>query len=308
MIKVFIDGKSGTTGLRIYDRLNLRSDVTVITLSEEVRHDPEARREAIKSADAAFFCLPDDAARESAGLAGDSDTVILDTSTAHRTAPGWCYGFPELSPEFEEKIKTSKRIAVPGCHASGFIALVYPLIQSGVLPHTARLTCHSVTGYSGGGKKMIADYESEERDPLLFAPRQYALTQEHKHLKEMKALTGLAEAPIFCPIVADFYSGMVVTVPLFAGELAGGMADIREIYKKCYDTPIVRYKEAPDEAGFLSAAGLSGRDGMEISVLGNEERILLVARYDNLGKGASGAAVECLNLVMDCDRTTGLVL
>ena len=236
------------------------------------------------------------------------DTVVIDTSTAHRTAPDFAYGFPELSPEFEEKIKTSKRIAVPGCHASGFIALVYPLIQSGVLPHTARLTCHSVTGYSGGGKKMIADYESEERDPLLFAPRQYALTQEHKHLKEMKALTGLAEAPIFCPIVADFYSGMVVTVPLFAGELAGGMADIREIYKKCYDTPIVRYKEAPDEAGFLSAAGLSGRDGMEISVLGNEERILLVARYDNLGKGASGAAVECLNLVMDCDRTTGLVL
>ena len=236
------------------------------------------------------------------------DTVVIDTSTAHRTAPDFAYGFPELSPEFEEKIKTSKRIAVPGCHASGFIALVYPLIQSGVLPHTARLTCHSVTGYSGGGKKMIADYESEERDPLLFAPRQYALTQEHKHLKEMKALTGLAEAPIFCPIVADFYSGMVVTVPLFAGELAGGMADIREIYKKCYDTPIVRYKEAPDEAGFLSAAGLSGRDGMEISVLGNEERILLVARYDNLGKGASGAAVECMNLVTGAEKTLGLEL
>ena len=308
MKHVFIDGSAGTTGLRIRERLAERTDIGLITLPEASRKDENARREALSSADVAFLCLPDDAAREAVGMVQNPDTVVIDTSTAHRTAPDFAYGFPELSPEFEEKIKTSKRIAVPGCHASGFIALVYPLIQSGVLPHTARLTCHSVTGYSGGGKKMIADYESEERDPLLFAPRQYALTQEHKHLKEMKALTGLAEAPIFCPSVADFYSGMVVTVPLFAGELAGGMADIREIYKKCYDTPIVRYKEAPDEAGFLSAAGLSGRDGMEISVLGNEERILLVARYDNLGKGASGAAVECLNLVMDCDRTTGLVL
>lgn len=308
MKKIFIDGSAGTTGLRIFERLSSRTDITLLTLPEEERKDPASRARALNTADIAILCLPDVAAREAVSLIENPDTVVLDTSTAHRTAPGWVYGFPELSPAQAEAIRTAKRIAVPGCHASGFIALTAPLRAAGILPGGTLLSCFSLTGYSGGGKKMIADYESEERDPLLFAPRQYALTQEHKHLKEMKALTGLAEAPIFCPIVADFYSGMVVTVPLFAGELAGGMADIREIYKKCYDTPIVRYKEAPDEAGFLSAAGLSGRDGMEISVLGNEERILLVARYDNLGKGASGAAVECLNLVMDCDRTTGLVL
>jgi N-acetyl-gamma-glutamyl-phosphate reductase len=308
MKHVFIDGSAGTTGLRIRERLAERTDIELIALPEAFRKDENARREALSSADIAFLCLPDDAARDAVGMIQNPDTVVIDTSTAHRTAPDFAYGFPELSPEFEEKIKKSKRIAVPGCHASGFIALVYPLIKSGILPKTARLTCHSVTGYSGGGKKMIADYESEKRSPLLSAPRQYALTQEHKHLKEMKALTGLLEAPIFCPIVADFYSGMVVTVPLFAGDLAGGMADIKEIYRKSYNTAIVRYKESPDEAGFLSAAGLSGRDSMEISVLGNEERILLVARYDNLGKGASGAAVECLNLVMNCDKTAGLVL
>lgn len=305
---VFIDGSAGTTGLRIHERLAGRPDITLITLPEALRKDENARREALNSADIAFLCLPDDAAREAVGMIQNSDTVVIDTSTAHRTAPDFAYGFPELSPEFEEKIKKSKRIAVPGCHASGFIALVYPLIKSGILSSAAHLTCHSVTGYSGGGKKMIADYESEKRSPLLSAPRQYALTQEHKHLKEMTAITGLDTTPIFCPIVADFYSGMVVTVPLFARDISGSTADIKEIYKKSYDTPVVRYFEAPNEAGFLSAAGLSGRDSMEISVLGNEERILLVARYDNLGKGASGAAVECLNLVMDCDKTAGLVL
>lgn len=307
MKQVFIDGSAGTTGLQIRERLAQREDISLITLSEERRKDENARRDALSAADVAFLCLPDDAAREAVGMI-EGDTVVIDTSTAHRTAPDFAYGFPELSPEFEEKIKKSNRIAVPGCHASGFIALVRPLVQNGIVPRTAHLTCHSVTGYSGGGKKMIAEYESADRSALLAAPRQYALTQEHKHLKEMKAFSGLGEAPVFCPIVSDFYSGMVVTVPLFAGDITGSAADIKEIYQETYNTPIVRYMPSPDEAGFLSAAGLSGSDRMEVSVLGNEERLLLVARYDNLGKGASGAAVECLNLIMGCDKTAGLVL
>jgi N-acetyl-gamma-glutamyl-phosphate reductase len=235
------------------------------------------------------------------------NTVIIDTSTAHRTNPTFAYGFPELSPAFEEKIRTSKRIAVPGCHASGFIALVHPLISAGILPENARLTCHSITGYSGGGKKMIEEYESEGRNPLLSAPRQYGLTQEHKHLKEMKAITGLDASPIFCPIVSDFYSGMVVTVPLFKEDVNGAsMADIANIYKNLYTGPIVTFTENMDENGFISGAGLSGKDSMQVSVLGNDDRMILVARYDNLGKGASGAAVECLNIVLGCEKTLGL--
>ena len=308
MIKVFIDGKSGTTGLRIYDRLNLRSDVTVITLSEEVRHDPEARREAIKSADAAFFCLPDDAARESAGLAGDSDTVILDTSTAHRTAPGWCYGFPELSPEREAEVRASKRIAVPGCHASGFCALVAPLTQTGIIKKDAHLSAFSLTGYSGGGKKMIAEYESADRGGLLSFPRQYALTQKHKHLPEMMEVCSLENAPAFIPVVADFYSGMEVTVPVFASELNGSIENIKEVYRSLYSGGIVKYADASDEGGFLSAGAFEGSDAMEISVFGNDERILLCARYDNLGKGASGAAIECMNLALGLEASKGLSL
>ncbi len=307
MKRVFIDGKAGTTGLRIYERLGGRTDMEMITIPEAYRKDENARREALNSADVAFLCLPDAAAREAVAMVGNPDTVIIDTSTAHRTDPSFAYGFPELSPSFEEKIKNSKRIAVPGCHASGFIALVYPLIANGVLSPSARLTCHSVTGYSGGGKKMIGEYESEERDPLLCAPRQYGLTQEHKHLKEMKAVTGLSCAPIFCPIVSDFYSGMVVTVPLFREDI-GGLSPkaLAEIYRDLYRGPIVSYADSPSEEGFLSAAGLAGKDGMQISVLGNDERILLIAKYDNLGKGASGAAVENLNIVLGLEKTLGL--
>ena len=308
MKKIFIDGRAGTTGLRIEERLAGRSDIELITLPEELRKDEGARRDALNRADVAFLCLPDDAARESVAMVENSDTVIIDTSTAHRTSPEFAYGFPELSPTFEEKIKNSHRIAVPGCHASGFIALVYPLIQNGFLSPAEHLTCHSVTGYSGGGKKMIADYESEGRDVLLSAPRQYGLTQEHKHLKEMKAITGLASAPIFCPIVSDFYSGMAVTVPLFADQLSCDVDTVRALYRETYHSPIVSYTETPTEDGFLSAAALSGRDSMRVSVLGNGERILLVAVYDNLGKGASGAAVENLNLVLGCDKTLGLAL
>ena len=308
MKTVFIDGSAGTTGLRIYERLSARQDLQLMTLPDEVRKDPEARKQALNSCDVAFLCLPDAAAMEAVSLIENENVTVLDTSTAHRTNPDWAYGFPELGADFAEKILNSKRIAVPGCHASGFISLVAPLVKAGILSCDARLTCHSITGYSGGGKKMIAQYEEEGRDVLLGAPRQYGLTQNHKHLKEMKAIGGLNNAPIFCPIVSDFYSGMVVTVPLFREDLAEGktVADIQAVYAAQYTGPMVTYRPQMDEEGFLSGAGLSGKDTMEITVCGNEDRILLIARYDNLGKGASGAAVQCLNLVLGVDPTTGL--
>ncbi len=308
MKKVFIDGSAGTTGLRIYERLEKRADIELIKLSEENRKDAQARKQALNSADVAFLCLPDDAAREAVSMVENPSVTVIDASTAHRTLPEWAYGFPELSGAFEDKILSSKRIAVPGCHASGFIALVYPLIEKGLLDKETLLTCHSITGYSGGGKKMIAEYESEERNILLGAPRQYALTQQHKHLKEMKGMCGLENAPAFSPIVSDFYSGMVVTVPLFAKQLNGTVADIKNLYAEKYNSAIVQYKESADENGFLSGATLSGKDSMQITVAGNDERILLLAAYDNLGKGASGAAIECMNLVIGEERTKGLIL
>ena len=308
MKKIFIDGKAGTTGLRIFERLGGRDDIQLITLSEDQRKDTEARRGALNSADIAFLCLPDAAAIEAVSLIENPDTVVIDTSTAHRTSPDWTYGFPELSEERAQQIALSKRIAVPGCHASGFIALVYPLVEAGILSPDTALACHSLTGYSGGGKSMIADYNSEARSPLLDAPRQYGLTQQHKHLKEMKAVCGIDQAPLFCPIVADFYSGMEVTVPLYASSLKNGttIADIAEIYRKKYNGPIVSFDEAMAADGFISAAALSGKDSMKVGVMGNDERLMLVALYDNLGKGASGAAVQCLNMVMGNDPTFGL--
>ncbi len=307
MKRVFIDGSAGTTGLRIYERLRERDDISLLLLSEDRRKDPAARKEMLNEADVAFLCLPDDASREAVAMLENPDTVVLDTSTAHRTADGWCYGFPELSAKMEKNVRTAKRIAVPGCHASGFIALVYPLIEAGVLPKDALLCAHSLTGYSGGGKKMIAEYEGDGRDALLDAPRQYALGQTHKHLKEMVYVTGLKTAPVFSPIVCDFYSGMAVTVPLFASQLKGaGIADVRRIYAEKYRSPIVSYAEGVDEGGFLSAIKLSLLDRMEISVSGNDERILLLSRYDNLGKGASGAALECMNLVLGLPKEYGL--
>lgn len=308
MKKVFIDGSAGTTGLRIAERLVSRKDIEIIKLPEELRKDQAARKQALNSADIAFLCLPDEAARESVALVENPNTVIIDASTAHRTLPNWAYGFPELSALHEEKIRSSKRIAVPGCHASGFIALVYPLIEAGLLEKDTLLTCHSITGYSGGGKKMIADYESEERDALLGAPRQYGLTQQHKHLKEMKAISGLDEAPIFTPIVADFYSGMTVTVPLFKSQIKGGAEDVKRLYAEKYTGEIVQYVESEDDGGFLSGLKESKKDGMKITVAGNEERILLIAAYDNLGKGASGAAVECMNIALGIEKTKGLEL
>ena len=310
MKKIFIDGSAGTTGLRIRERLGAREDIELLTLPEELRKDAAARKEMLNSADAVFLCLPDDAAREAVGMIENPNVVVLDTSTAHRTLEGWCYGFPELSMEREAQVKTAKRIAVPGCHASGFIALVYPLIKAGILPADAKLSCTSLTGYSGGGKKMIAEYEADEIDELLGAPRQYGLGQAHKHLPEMQAVTGLANAPLFLPIVADFYSGMEVTVPLFSSQLCEGktVEDIKAAYAAQYQTPLLRYVSEADEGGFLSAAALSHKDSMQVSVHGNGERILLVARYDNLGKGASGAAIECLNLVLGSDPYLGLEL
>lgn len=305
--KVFIDGKAGTTGLRIYERLEKFQGIELISLSEEKRKDKESRKEALNSADIAFLCLPDDAARESVSLIENENTVVIDTSTAHRTLEEWAYGFPELSASHKEKIKNSKRIAVPGCHASGFISLVYPLVEAGALDGTENLSCFSLTGYSGGGKKMIAEYEEEPYE-LLGAPRQYGLTQNHKHLKEMVRISGLKNAPAFCPIVSDFYSGMEVTVPVFKSDLKNGfdIEKIKEIYKNKYNGPLVKFEDNLNEEGFISAGLLSGKDSMIISVFGNEDRILLTARYDNLGKGASGAAVECLNIVLGNDDTNGL--
>ena len=307
-MKVFVDGSAGTTGLRIIERLSARKDVDLIALTDEDRKKPEKRKEAIFESDVTFLCLPDDAARESVSLAKGSNAVIIDASTAHRVDPDFAYGFAELSLAHRNRIVSAKRISVPGCHASGFIALVEPLTAAGILTKDACLTCHSITGYSGGGKKMIAQYE--EGEPLLKAPRQYALGQTHKHLKEMKVRSGLDTEPIFCPIVSDFYSGMVVSVPVFKSQLAAGkgMTDIKEAYKALYTGPMVKYTENMDEDGFISGCALSGRDIMEIAVFGNEDRILLVARFDNLGKGASGAAIQCMNLAMGAAETESLVL
>ncbi len=310
MFKLFIDGREGTTGLRITERLLGRSDISLLTLPEELRKDSAARAEMLNAADVAILCLPDAAAVEAVGMVSNPHTRIIDASTAHRTAQGWTYGFPEISEELRAALPSAMRVAVPGCHASGFIALVRPLIDAGIVPKDALVACHSLTGYSGGGKKMIAAYGDAARDPLYDAPRQYGISQGHKHLPEMKALTGLLTAPVFSPIVSDFYSGMEVTVPLHRAQLnpGFGIEEIKGVYAALYTGEIVRYAEGTDEGGFLSAGRFSGLDSMEISVFGCDDRILLTARYDNLGKGASGAAVECLNVLLGVDAKTGLVL
>ena len=306
MIKVFIDGSAGTTGLRIYERIEALDGIKIIKLSEEKRKDPLYRKEAINESDFSFLCLPDDAAREAVASVENPNTAIIDTSTAHRVSSGWAYGFPELSAEHYAAIASSKRVAVPGCHACGFIALIYPLVKAGVIKKDAHLTAFSLTGYSGGGKKMIADYENEDRPSLFGAPRQYGIGQTHKHLPEMTKITGLENAPAFCPVVADFYSGMEVTVPLFASDICGTAEDIKEIYKNTYKSGLVSYCDG-DENGFLSASALSDRDDMQVGVYGNGERILLVSRFDNLGKGASGAALECLNIMRGANPKEGLI-
>jgi N-acetyl-gamma-glutamyl-phosphate reductase len=302
--KIFIDGSAGTTGLRIRERLQGRADLELLTLAEELRKDPSARRDMLNSADVAFLCLPDAAAKEAVTFVENDATVVIDTSTAHRTSPDWAYGFPELEG-YRQRIASSKRIANPGCHASGFIALIEPLIRKGLLTKDVKLAATSLTGFSGGGKKMIADYA--ELDELKKGARQYALSQSHKHLPEISAVCGLETAPAFMPIVAPHYSGMEVSIPVFAADLNGSAEDIKALYKSYYGQGLVKYVENADEEGFLSSSKLSGRDDLEVSVYGNDERILLVARFDNLGKGASGAAIENMNIVIGVNETTGLV-
>ena len=304
MTKVFIDGSAGTTGLRIHERLADRPELEILSLPSELRKDKAAREEILNAADVAFLCLPDAAAIEAADLV-HGDTAVIDTSTAHRTEPDWDYGFPDLHG-LREKIAVSHRIGNPGCHASGFISLVEPLVHEGLVSPDTAFTCFSVTGYSGGGKSMIADYEAEGRDAALDSPRQYALGQSHKHLKEMVKISGLTTAPFFCPIVADYYSGMAVTVPLFRKDLKGTVEDIKQLYQTCYHSAIVHYEEYTE--GLIAGNALSGRDDMAITVAGNDERILLISTFDNLGKGASGAAIQNMNILLGLDETTGLAV
>ena len=310
--KIFIDGSEGTTGLRIHERFQNRDDIQLLTISSELRKDAAERARLINESDFTFLCLPDAAAREAVSMIDNDHVRIIDPSTAHRTEPGWAYGFPELSPEHRSAIVTGNRVAVPGCHASGFVSLVYPLVAHGVLSPDAPVSSFSLTGYSGGGKKMIADYEGENRSVELDAPREYALSQQHKHLKEMKAICGLNKAPLFSPIVADYYSGMLVSVPLF-GEFLHGIDTPEQPHELLSDhyagQKFVRVMPFGAEgSGMLSGNRRSGWDGMEIFVSGNPERMVLSASFDNLGKGASGAAIQCLNLMMGCDEAKGLNL
>jgi len=309
-MKLFIDGSAGTAGLRIHGRLAGREGVELITLSGEDRKNTDCRREALNACDVAVLCLPDKASIEAVGLIENPHVRVIDTSTAHRVDPDWAYGFPELSPDFRRRIAGGMRVASPGCHAGGFVALVYPLVEAGILPASALLTCHSVTGYSGGGKKMIAQYEAEGRDGALSSPRQYGLSQIHKHLPEMKGIPGLQFDPVFCPIVADYLCGMVVTVPLHKSQLSNGadLHTIREILRAKYTGPVVKYTDNLDEGGFIAANTLADTDLMEVTAVGNDERILLASRFDNLGKGASGAALQCLNIMLGEPETKGLIL
>lgn len=312
--KVFIDGSEGTTGLRIHERLDNRDDIELLTIAPELRKDPAERSRLINSSDITFLCLPDSAAREAVALVTNPNTRIIDASTAHRTEAGWAYGFPELSSKHREAIRTGKRIANPGCHASGFISLVYPLIAGGILPADYPVASFSLTGYSGGGKKMIAQYEASDRDAELDAPREYGLSQQHKHLKEMRLITGLSRAPLFTPIVSDYYSGMVVNVPLYTDLLNTTQTpeSLQTFFADYYaNEPFVKVMPLGAESemsGFLSGNHLSGYDGMQIYITGNENRIQLSSVFDNLGKGASGAAIQCFNIMTGCDETKGLNL
>lgn len=307
MVRIFIDGKAGTTGLGIFERLEKRGDVTVLSLSEEQRKDTAARKDAINSADVVFLCLPDDAAREAAALCENDNTVIIDASTAHRTQEGWAYGFPELSKEHRARIASSNRIANPGCYASGFIALVRPLVKCGIAASDYPFVCHAVSGYSGAGKKAIAQYQGANREALLQTPRLYALGLTHKHLPEMVKECGLTREPMFNPYICDYYSGMSVSVPLFTDMLEKriNIEELIALYTEQYGgSKFIRVGQ--EESGFISANNLCGTNKMEILVHGNRERILLTSRFDNLGKGASGAAIQNMNIVLGLDEDFGL--
>ena len=306
MIKVFVDGKEGTTGLRIADRLRKRPDIELLEIDESKRKDSAERKKYFAAADIAFLCLPDAAAVEAAELSRGCNVRLIDTSTAHRTAADWVYGFPELSADLRNAIKTSSRVAVPGCHASGFIAMVSPLTEAGIIGKDALLTAFSLTGYSGGGKKMIAQYENE-KSPGMATPGIYALGQTHKHLKEILTFAGLVSPPVFSPIVDDFYSGMLVTVPFFGRAVKGGIEAVKACLAAKYkDGGIIKYKEC--DRPTLFAGSLTGKDSMVITVSGNKERFTVSALYDNLGKGASGAAMQCMNIMLGTDEKLGLCL
>jgi N-acetyl-gamma-glutamyl-phosphate reductase len=309
---VYIDGASGTTGLQIQDRLGQQGDIELVTLEGEGRKDLSRRLEALDRSDISILCLPDDAAREIAGAA-PRGARIIDASTAHRTRPGWVYGFPELGPRLRKirgQIKTAPRVAVPGCHATGFIALAAPLVQGGLISPSLRLHCHSLSGYSGGGRAMIAAYKDPRRPGDYSSPRQYGLDLRHKHLPEMQLLAGLEKPPLFCPIVDDYYQGMLVSLSLGAEEFAQSgpsVPGLREFFADYYrDEGLVQVMEGLPPDGTMASNSLAGRDDLEIWITGGGERFLLMARFDNLGKGASGAAVQCLNIMLGRPETTGL--
>lgn len=311
--KVFIDGKAGTTGLKIYDRLGSRDDIEILLIDEDKRKDNAERAKLINSADIVFLCLPDAAAKEAVELCTNPDVKIIDASTAHRTNPRWAYGFPELSEKHRENIRNSTRVANPGCYASGFISLVYPLVQAGVLPEDYPITCHAVSGYSGAGNKMISAMEGPDKTKEMYSPRQYALGQCHKHLPEMQQICGLKYQPMFNPIVDDYYSGMVVTVPLISRCLTKNYTpeDIHEIMSAHYaGQHFVKVMELGGTEtladGFMAANTLADTNDMQIFVCGKDDQILLCSRFDNLGKGASGAAVQNMNIMLGIDETTGL--
>lgn len=308
MINVFIDGKEGTTGLQIYDRIGKRKDINIISLPEEKRKDLAARKEAINNADVVFLCLPDGAAREAVSLVENEKVKIIDASTAHRTNPEWAYGFPELSEEHRKRIASSHRIANPGCYASGFIALVYPLIKSGVAANDYPFVCHAVSGYSGAGRKGIEQYESNDRTEELSSPRLYGLSLAHKHLPEMIQECNLTRKPIFNPYICDYYCGMTVNVPVFTDLLKKKVTiyNLKQLYAEYYARS--NFISVGEEAsGFIAANVFGGQNKMQILINGNEEQILLSARFDNLGKGASGAAVQNMNIALGLDETVGLI-
>lgn len=310
MVKVYIDGQEGTTGLKIMERFAGRTDIELLRIDEDKRKDLDERKKLINSSDFTFLCLPDAASIEAVSLADDR-VRIIDASTAHRTNPDWAYGFPELSPEFRKKIETSNRVAVPGCYASGFASMVYPLVKLGILPADYPVSVHAVSGYSGAGKKAIAVYEGSDRPADYDSPRQYALTQMHKHLPEMQKICGLDYAPSFNPLICDYFSGMVVSLPIHTRLLTKkySVDDIRKALAEYYagSTFLKVMPEGAPEDGFIGANNLSGTNNMEIFVNGNDDRMIICSRLDNLGKGASGAAVQCLNIMMGVDETTGLI-
>ncbi len=313
-VKIFIDGSEGTTGLRIHERFAEREDVELLPISSELRKDKEERKRLINSSDITFLCLPDAAAEESVSLVENDHVRIIDTSTAHRTMEGWAYGFPELSKEHREAISAGNRIAVPGCYATGFISLVYPMVAGGLISADYPVSAFGISGYSGGGRKMIAAYESDEREDALLAPREYALSQAHKHLKEMKKIPGLKREPLFSPIVADYYSGMVVSVPVYTDLMNKGRTP-QEVWKYLADfyagsrfVRVMPFGAEEASANMLAGNAMSGRDSLRIYVTGNEDRVLLSSQFDNLGKGASGAAIQCLNIALGCEETKGLHL